>query len=61
MLHLHCFVAIADGKDFLSKWIASFAVKLGRFDVRYLLNSLKIKCNVIKFLMEEIYKSSHSI
>ena len=38
MLNLHCFIVIADGKDFFSSSIASFAVILGSYDGRNLLN-----------------------
>ena len=38
MLNLHCFVVIADDKDFFPQGIVSFAVKLATFDLRNLLN-----------------------
>ena len=38
MLNFHCFVVIADDRDFLSECIASSAAKLGSYDERKLLN-----------------------
>ena len=38
MLNFHCFIVIADDKDFFSRCIGSSAVKLGSYDERNLLN-----------------------
>ena len=46
MLNLNCFLVIADDKDFFFSRIVSFAVKLGSFDERNLLNWWKIKKNL---------------
>ena len=40
-LNVRCFVAIADERDFLSFYIASFAVNLGSFDKKRFVKLMK--------------------